>query len=444
MKQLRTLVILVVVLGGLLGYLYFVDADRPVGDVEEKPDVFDVEADDIQALRVRSRSGETTELTKTDGTWRITSPIEAAADDATVGSITSNLAALSIQRVVDENPADPGRYGLTEPSLEVAFKAKDDESYKVLQLGDKTAAGADMYAKRGGENQIFLVYNYIESSFDHGTFDLRDKRILTFDRDKVDRIEVRHGRSTIALTKQDGEWRLAEPIQVRADYSAAEGLLSRLASLQMREIVDENVQERDLAKFGLRNPATQVTLSSGSSQAALAVGSKTGDDLVHVRDLSRPAVFTTGSDILAELQKPAVDYRRKDVFEFRTYNLNRLEITRGSETLVFERQRGKGPDGADAWRNVTADREVDAAKFESFLSRLTSLRAGSFVEKPAGASPDVVVRSTFEDGTRNEEVRITRAGEQVHAVRGDEPGAAVVEASELDEVLKQLDELVKA
>src|SRR5690606_9633797 len=139
--------------------------------------------------------------------------------------------------------------------------------------------------------------------------------------------------------------------------------------------------ERDLAKFGLRNPATQVTLSSGSAQAALAVGSKTGDDLVHVRDLSRPAVFTAGADILTELQKTAADYRRKDVFEFRTYNVDRLEITRGSETLVFERQRGKGPDGADAWRNVTADRDVDAAKFESFLSRLTALRAGSFVDK---------------------------------------------------------------
>ncbi|HEX7087217.1 MAG TPA: DUF4340 domain-containing protein [Vicinamibacterales bacterium] len=444
MKQLRTLIILVIVFGGLLGYLYFVDAKRPVGDVEEKPEVFDVDADAIQALRIRSRSGETTELTKTDGTWRITSPIEAPADASTVGSITSNLAALSIQRVVDENPTDLGRYGLAEPTLEVAFRTKADEPYKVLQLGDKTAAGADMYAKRGGENQVFLVYNYIESSFDHGTFDLRDKRILTFDRDKVDRIEVRHGGSTIVLTKQDGEWRLAEPIQVRADYSAAEGLLSRLASLQMREIVDENVQERDFAKFGLRNPSTQVTLSSGSSQAALVVGSKTGDDLVHVRDLSRPAVFTTGSDILTELQKTAADYRRKDVFEFRTYNVDRLEIARGSETLVFERQRGKGKDGADAWRNVTADREVDAAKFESFLSRLTALRAGSFVDKPAGASPDVVVKTTFDDGKRNEEVRITRAGGQVHAVRGDEPGAAVVEASELDEVLKQLDELVKA
>src|SRR5690606_22350013 len=124
MKQLRTLIILVVVLGGLLGYLYFVDAERPVGDIEEKPEVFDVEADDIEALRIRSRSGETTELTKTDGNWRITSPIEAPADASTVGSITSNLAALSIQRVVDENPTDLARYGLAEPTLEVAFKAK--------------------------------------------------------------------------------------------------------------------------------------------------------------------------------------------------------------------------------------------------------------------------------------------------------------------------------
>lgn len=442
MKQLRTLIILVAVLGGLLAYLYFVDAERPVGDFEEKPKVFDVEADDIQALRIRSRSGETTELTKTDGNWRITSPIDAPADSTTVSGITSNLAALSIQRVVEENASDPGRYGLANPTLEVAFKTKDDQDYRVLQLGDRTAAGADMYAKRGGSSEVFLVYNYIESTFDRGTFDLRDKRVLTFDRDKVDRIEVRHGGSTIVLTKQDGEWRIAEPLQARADFSSAEGLLSRLASLQMREIVDENVT--DFGRFGLRNPSTQVTLSAGSSQASLAVGSKVGDDQVYVRDLSRPAVFKVGSDILTEIEKPAADFRRKDVFEFRTYNVDRLEITRGPETLVFERQRGKGKDGADAWRNVTADREIDATKFESFLARLTALRAESFVDRPDGADADVLVKTTYEDGRHSEEVRLTRAGGKVHAVRSDEPGAAVVEADELDEVLKQLDELVKA
>jgi hypothetical protein len=439
MKQLRTLLVLVVVFAGLLGYLYFVDAERPVGDAEEKPKVFTVDADDITGLRVTSRSGETTELARSDAGWRITSPIDVPADESEVGSITSNLASLAVQRVVEEAPSDAARYGLDDPALEVAFRTEGDDAWKVLEMGDKTAAGADMYARRGGENAVFLIYNYVETSFDRGTFDLRDKRILSIDRDAVDRIEVRQGRRTIALVKQDGEWRLAGPIEARADSSVAEGLLSRISSLQMQSIVDENASE--LGKYGLRNPEAQVTLSSGSAQAVLAVGSKTDDGALYVRDASKPAVYTVPSDIMTEIGKTAADYRRKDVFAFRTYDVERIEITRGGSTLVFERQRGKGPDGADAWRNVTAGSDVDAAKFESFLSRLTGLRASSFVEKPAGSGPDVIVKATFDEGRKTEEVRLIRTDGDVHAVRSDEPGAAVVDAAELDETLKQLDAL---
>lgn len=439
MKQLRTLLVLVVVFAGLLGYLYFVDAGRPVGDAEEKPKVFTVDADDITALRVTSRSGETTELARSDAGWRITSPVDAPADESEVGSITSNLASLAIQRVVEETASDAARYGLDDPDLEVAFRTGGDDAWKVLEMGDKTAAGADMYARRGGESAVFLIYNYVETSFDRGTFDLRDKRILSVDRDAVDRIEVRRGRDTLALVKQDDEWRIAEPVQARADSSVAEGLLSRLSALQMQSIVGEHVTE--FGKYGLGNPETQVTLSSGSSQATLAIGSKTDDGALYVRDLSKPAVYTVASDITTELEKTAADYRRKDVFAFRTYSVERLAITRGGDTLVFERQRGKGPDGADAWRNVTAGADVDAATFESFLSRLTGLRASSFVAKAAGSDPDVVVKATSDEGRTNEEVRLIRTNGDVHAVRSDEPGAAVVDAGELDEALKQLDAL---
>mgnify|MGYP006176692981 CR=1 FL=1 len=38
-----------------------------------------------------------------------------------------------------------------------------------------------MYAKTADSPKVFLVYGYLESSFNRTPFDLRDKKILTFE-----------------------------------------------------------------------------------------------------------------------------------------------------------------------------------------------------------------------------------------------------------------------
>lgn len=440
MKQLRTLGLLVVALAGLLGYLYFVDAEKPVGDSEEKPKVFSVEADQIEALKVSTIAGGDAELTKGANGWTLTAPQAVKADDSEVSGITSSLASVAMQRVVDDNPSNLGDYGLKEPVVEVSFRTKGSTDFKTLQLGTKSPTGSDMYAKTADSPKVFLVYGYLESSFNRTPFDLRDKKILAFDRDKADRIEISRRDSLLAFSKANGEWRVTAPIDARADFSAVEGLLSRLQSAQMRSVVEENATS--LKQYGLETPEATITVSAGSARAGLAFGSKNAEGLVHARDVSKPQVVAVPADLLADFEKPVADFRRKDVFEFRAFNLDTLEIARNGATTTFERLKGKGKDGADAWRNVTASKELDAAKFESFLTKLSGLRAQSFAgpaDKTGLESPAVTVTATFDDKKKTETVRIGRVGTDAFASRPDEPGAMKLDGPALDEMLKELD-----
>jgi hypothetical protein len=357
-----------------------------------------------------------------------------------VSGITSSLASVAMQRVVDEKPANLGDYGLKEPVVEVSFRTKGSTEFKTLQLGTKSPTGSDMYAKTADSPKVFLVYGYLESSFNRTPFDLRDKKILTFDRDKADRIEIRRGDSLLAFAKSNGEWRVTAPIDARGDFSAVEALLSRLQSAQMRSVVEEN--PTNLKQFGLDPPEATVTVSAGSARAGLAFGSKNAEGLIHVRDLSKSQVVAVPADLLADFEKAAADFRRKDVFEFRAFNLDTLEITRNGTTTTFERLKGKGKDGADAWRNATAGKELDAAKFEAFLTKLSSLRAQSFAgpgDKTGLESPAVTVTATFDDKKKTETVRIGRVGTDAFASRPDEPGAMKLDGPALDEMLKELD-----
>jgi hypothetical protein len=441
MKGLRTLGVLIVLLGGLAAYLYYVDAEKPVGETaEDKPKVFAVEADQIEELKVSTIAGGVADLKKSADGWHLTSPQQIRADDSEVTGITSNLASLSIQRVVDENPSNLGDYGLREPVAEVSFKAKGAKQFKTLQIGTKTPTGSDMYAKTADDKKVFLVSGYLESSFNRTPFDLRDKKIVTFDREKVDRIEIRRGSSLVTLVKTNGEWRMTAPVDARGDFGAIEGLISRLQSAQMKAIVTENPAE--FSKYGIDPPSAEVSIISGSAKAAVAFGSKTADNFIHVRDLSKPLIVTAPADLFDEIEKGAAEYRRKDLFEFRAFNLDRLEITRDKATLTFERLKGKGKDGADAWQNAATKKGLDAAKFEAFLTKLSGTRAQSFADEKTKTgldAPVVAVKATFDEGKKTEVVTIGRVGAEMFAGHAGEPGAAKLDAAEFDETLKALD-----
>jgi Domain of unknown function (DUF4340) len=441
MKGLRTLGVLVALLGGLGAYLYFVDSEKPLGEAEEKPKVFTVDADQIEELKVSTIAGGVAELKKSADGWSLTSPTQVRADDSEVTGITSNLASVSIQRVVDESPTNLGDYGLREPVAEVSFKTKDAKAFKTLQIGTKTPTGSDMYAKTADDKKVFLVPAYLESTFGRTPFDLRDKKIISFDREKVDRIEVRHGQSLVSLVKANGEWRMTAPVAARGDFGAIEGLISKLQSAQMKAIVTEDPAE--FGKFGIDPPTAEVIVVSGSAKAAMAFGSKTPDNFIHVRDESKPLVVTVPADLFDEVEKGPIEYRRKDLFEFRAFNLDRIEITRNAATVTFERLKGKGKDGADAWQNAATKKAVDASKFEAFLTRLAGTRAQSFADEKTKTgldAPGVTVKATFDDGKKSETITIGRVAADVFAGRTDEPGAAKLDATEFDETLKALDE----
>src|SRR5262245_22931339 len=112
MRRGWSTLVLVLVLGGLVGYIYFVDAKREPGSATNREKPFTaVPADDIEEVQIKSADGDTTRLQKADGKWQLVEPVQTAADANDMTTIASSLASLEIQRVVDENASDLEQYG---------------------------------------------------------------------------------------------------------------------------------------------------------------------------------------------------------------------------------------------------------------------------------------------------------------------------------------------
>jgi hypothetical protein len=148
-------------------------------------------------------------------------------------------------------------------------------------------------------------------------------------------------------------------------------------------------------------------------------------------------VFTVAPTVKTDVVKEAADYRRKDLFDSRSFTTDKVEIVRGADTLVLEKTKDK--DGKDVWKTGSGT-TVETSKAEDILTKLTNLRAVTFEATPNAVlkMPVLKVTVTF-DQKKMETVTVGRMGTVVAASRADEPGSATVDATPVDEVLKALE-----
>jgi hypothetical protein len=436
MKGLRSFLVLLVVAAALGGYLYY-DSKHPSTDQKKQEKVFpDLQSEKIDKITVKSDKGETTTVQRQSGSWRMTQPVAAGADESELSGITSNLASLEVQRVIDDKPGDLKQFGLDPARVDVSFTVAGKD--RRILLGQKTPSGSDMYAKLPDNPRVFLVASYVETTLNKSTFDLRDKTILKIDRDKTDRLEIQTADHTTKLVRQGSDWKIAAPIDARADAGAIDGILGRLNSAPMKAITTPEADAAALKEYGLDKPEVTVHVGAGSAEAGLAIGKAAAEGTVYAKDLSRPMVFTVEKALVDDLKKSPDDFRVKDLFDARSFNTTRLDITYKGQTLAFQKDK-------DTWKQVApANKTVDSAKVDALLTALTNTRAGSFADSKTATgleSPELTVAVKYEDGQKQEKVSFARKGAEVFARREGDTSAAKLDAGQLDAIEKAIDAL---
>ena len=438
-----TVALLVVALG-LGAYIYLVESDRPpAGTPAILESVFEVDSNAISALTVTAEGGDRTVIRKDGERWQIVEPFETNVDVTQIVALTSGLASLELQRVVLEPEDAPtlSDFGLAPARVSVGLEAGPVD--EVLLVGDTTPTGGDLYATLEGSNRVFLISGYLDSTFNRTTFDLRDKTLLDFTRDQVDGLEIDGSTVALRLAKADDQWTLAEPFTAHADLAVTDGLIGRLATDQMLAIESENATE--LEDYGLAEPRLTARVSLGEDAATLLVGDDAPDGSVWARDASRGMVFRIDGTLADELGRPAVEYRRKNLFGFRPFNATRLEIELEDGRHVFERTSADGADAAESWRRLEpAAAEIENAGLDDLLAQLSNLRAERFVDTRANTGLDEPVASiivVFDEPSREERVSVGRVDDEVYAVNGEEPGAAVVTTRSWEDIVTALEAL---
>jgi len=427
--KLRGLIVATLVLAGLTAGLYWSNHHKPAetseASTEISPKILTLKEDDITRVDLKKKGADEMVLSRdSSGKWQMTAPQPLAVDQPVVSGMLATLSSLSSDRLVEEKASDIGQYGLAAPALETNITAKGNKTYKLL-IGDTTPTGNTVYAKLDGDPRVFTIASYERNSIDKGVNDLRDKRLLTIDQDKISQLELEAKKQGIVFGRSKSEWQIVKPKPQRADGSKVDDLVRTLVDARMDLSGNEQDPRKIAAAFASATPVATAKVTGESGTQELQVR-KNKDDY-YAKSSAVPGIYKVASSVGTGLDKDPEDFRNKKLFDFGFDDPNKVEVHDGEKAYFLTRS------GEDWWN--ASSQKMDASAVQSLIDNLRELSASKFVDS-GFSTPTLQVTVTSNDGKRTERVLIAKSGENYIARRENEPSLYQLDAKAVGDIQK--------
>ena len=387
------------------------------------PKILTLKDGDISKIDIKKKGADPVEVTKdAAGKWQIAAPKQLNADQDAVTSLVSSVASLNSDRLVDDKPSDLKQYGLTEPALEVDITTKE-KPQKIL-LGDDTPTGSATFAMLSGDPRVFTIASYTKSGLDKSANDLRDKRLLTVDFDKVSQIELIAKKQDMTFAREKDTWQILKPKPLRADNSQVEELSRKLKDAKMDVSASAPDEKKASAAFASGTPVAIAKLTGTSGTQELQVR-KSKDDY-YAKSTAVAGIYKVSSDLGTGLDKSLDDFRNKKLFDFGFTDVNKLELHDGAKSYFLT----KG--GQDWWID---GKKMDPISVETLVDKVRELSASKFVDKGFTSSA-LELTVTSHDSKQVEKVQIAKSAGNYIARREDQPALYQLDANAVMELQK--------
>jgi hypothetical protein len=416
------LLIAAVVLAALSGVLYWSNHHPPSDNtakasIDAPPKILSLKQDDISSLQIKKKGGEELDLAKGDaGKWQITAPKPLGADQEAVSSLLSTVSSLNSERLVDDKTANLAQFGLAQPALELDITSKDSKPQRLL-LGDDTPAGNAVFAKLDGDPRVFTIASYNKTSLDKTSNDLRDKRLLTLDFDKLSQIELLASKQTIQFDRNKQEWQIVKPRPLRADNFQVEEIMRKLREVKMDATSTDADAKKAAAAFASGTLSATAKLTDAASTQELQVR-KNKDDY-YAKSSAVAGIYKVSTDVGKDLSKSLDEFRNKKLFDFGFDEPSKVELHDGAKAYFLT----KG--GQDWWSD---GKKMDAASVQSLIDNLRELSASKFPDS-GFTSPAIEITVTSGDAKRVDKVLIAKSGDNYIAKRESEPALYQLDSS---------------
>lgn len=211
------------------------------------------------------------------------------------------------------------------------------------------------------------------------------RRALRVEPATVTRLSIVSDDLQVVCEKAGADWRLASPVDARADAGAVEVLLDALRSLSRSEVITRREQRaRGLTRdqYGLAEPRIRISLEQGGTPLTILVGrdAPLGGGL-YLAQQGRDEIIVAETNLLAALPRSATDLRDRRLFQGVPGDATRLDLKRADGFVQLAKS------AAGEW---TIQRPVKgraaAAAVQDMLDRLFDERVLEFVADSSAAA----------------------------------------------------------
>ena len=198
-------------------------------------------------------------------------------------TLQSSMATLTATRIVEKNPEDLSKYGLTEPvaSAEVTFS---DGTVNTVRIGGQLPTSGGYYAQVNDDTTVYAVANVDVDKLFYWEADFLNLDILTAPESgevDVSRIQVDgagFADKPLILEEVPGDsgygsgYNIVSPISAGLNSTTGQPLVTGLQSLTASEAAAIVKSEEEKAQYGFDAPYAVVSYTRDGKDGALYIG----------------------------------------------------------------------------------------------------------------------------------------------------------------------------
>ena len=267
--------------------------------------------DKIDRLTLALPLERITAVKDSGGSWRLSEPKAARADDSKIDGLLWDLKDLKAKSFLQSQPALVESY-FKQPFLEVIFRADSAESHLTFARSADPAADSLVYVKSSRSPDVAVVDSSaawrLVLTFD----ELCYRKIVDFDTGKITRVHLEFPKQTLELEKKGEDWQVTAPEKVKAQGWKVQNLLWDLSELKFTRVLSET--GADSTAFGFSAPSLKATFWAGDSLAArltFAV-SVAGKDERGLRAGGDPKVYAVEAGIFRGIPDTAEKFKQEE------------------------------------------------------------------------------------------------------------------------------------
>ena len=401
----RNTFLLLLVLAALGAYVYWVELPHEKSQAEEKR-LLAFDKDKVGTITLEYPDHAISLERGAERHWRLVKPIEADADDPTVGNLLTAVADAQVTRTLDDVGDKLGSYGLDPPQTVLKLGLEGGGELPALKVGKTTQVGFSAYVQKDDEKSVRIAGGALQAGLKKEVKDLRDKTVIGFDEAQVRKLVMTRPTGAVTVERQgDGDaWRITAPGPYPADAAEMRALLASIRGIRADDFASD-APTPDLATFGLDQPRLTVSVFVGADQAqkTLLFGATHEEQqkkTLYAKRAEKPTVFAVPEYTLKNVDKDVGTLRDKTVVAFDKNKAAKLVVTR-KDGAGFTLVRRDG-----AWHLDTPGEGAERAPaMTRFLEDLATFKGNDIADEHATdlgkfglAAPDLTIAVSDESG----------------------------------------------